>query len=153
MHAQARATGTQSAFDPVLIAAILLAPPVWWLLAPLVGTARSGDFWAVLAVVLLYPVLEELSFRGLLQGWLQELLGQRQRWRRLPAGISLPNLFTSLAFCAAHLPTQPLGWVAGAFLPSLLFGYLRDRTGSVLPPMALHVYYNAGLMLFMLYVR
>ena len=28
--------------------------------------------------------------------------------------------------------------------PPLLFGVLRDRFGSVLPPLALHIVYNAG---------
>ena len=137
------------ACDPLLGVAVLAAPPVWWLLAPMVGTARSRELAAVLAVIVLYPVLEELSFRGLLQGWLLQRL---PRWRR-PWGISLPNLLTSLAFGAAHLPTQSVGWAAATLMPSLLFGHLRERHDSVWPPTALHIYYNAGLMLFVLYAR
>jgi hypothetical protein len=32
-------------------------------------------------------------------------------------------------------------------VPSILFGHLRDRFGSVLPAMMLHAYYNAGFAL------
>jgi membrane protease YdiL (CAAX protease family) len=36
---------------------------------------------------------------------------------------------------------------AGVLLPALLFGYFRDRHDSVLPAIALHVFYNAGYFL------
>jgi len=128
----------------LLIAAALAALPVWWALAPFVASDRFSGPAAVLAVTLFYPILEELCFRGLLQGWLMDRLAG---WRRCGA-ISLPNLLTSLAFGGAHLATQPVLWCAAIVLPSLVFGYLRERHGSVLPPIALHAYYNAGLVLF-----
>lgn len=127
-----------------LPAAILAAPPVWWLLAPLVASDRFSGPSAIFAATLLYPVLEELSFRGLLQGWLLDRLGGPRRHR----AISLPNLLTSLAFGCAHLAAQPMLWAAATVIPSLVFGHLRERHGSVLPPMALHIYYNCGLILF-----
>jgi uncharacterized protein len=128
----------------VLWAAILAAPPVWCALVPLVAVDRFDGPAALLSAALLYPVLEELSFRGWLQGWLLDRLGA---WRRY-GGLSLPNLLTSLAFGVAHLASQPPLWAAAAVVPSLMFGHLRERHGSVLPPMALHVYYNCGLILF-----
>lgn len=132
------------ACDGVLAAAVLMAVPAWWLLAPLVAANRYSDPAALLAVALLYPILEELSFRGLLQGWLTDRCANRRRhW-----GISMPNLLTSLAFSGAHLATQSIPWSLATMVPSLLFGHLRERHGSVLPPMALHIYYNAGLVLF-----
>lgn len=115
----------------------------------MVATDRSSDAAALLAVTLLYPILEELSFRGLLQGWLLDRLAG---WRHY-AHISLPNLLTSLAFGAVHLATQSILWSAAVVVPSLVFGYLRERHGSVLPPMALHIYYNAGLILFAIVAR
>ncbi len=132
-----------------MLAAIVAALPVWWALAPIVATDRFEDPSALLAATLLYPILEELSFRGLLQGWLLDRLAG---WRR-QAGISLPNLLTSLAFGGAHLATQSIAWSAAIVVPSLLFGYLRERYGSVLPPMALHIYYNAGLILLAAQMR
>ncbi|ROZ74416.1 JDVT-CTERM system glutamic-type intramembrane protease [Ramlibacter sp. WS9] len=128
----------------LLLAATLAAPPVWWALAPWVAADRFTGAAALLSAALLYPLLEELSFRGLLQGWLLDRLGG---WHRY-GGISLPNLLTSLAFSGAHLATQPVLWAAAMVVPSLVFGHLRERHGSVLPPMALHIYYNSGLILF-----
>jgi membrane protease YdiL (CAAX protease family) len=124
-----------------LPAAILAAPPVWLLLAPRVASDHYASIEALLAVALVYPVLEELCFRGWLQGWLLELLPGRRF-----GPVSLANLFTSLAFFVAHLAAQPLVWAIAVIAPSLVFGHLRERHGSVLPPVALHVYYNTGLL-------
>jgi len=134
--------------DARLAAALAAAAPVWWLLVPHVGTARMAGAWPLLAGIALYPVLEELCFRGLLQGWLLQRLGGATH-----AGISAANLITSLAFAAAHLHAQPPAWALATLLPSLVFGWVRERYGRVLPAIALHVYYNAGLMLCALWLR
>lgn len=134
----------------VVASAIAVAPPAWWLVAPYVGVARWYSVDSLLAVALLYPVLEEICFRGLLQGWLMQHIGNR------PAALwilSWPNVLTSLAFVAAHLPTQPVGWAAATLLPSLVFGFFRERYDSVLPSILLHIYYNTGLILVASYVR
>jgi hypothetical protein len=132
--------------DARFAAAFVAAVPVWWLLAPHIGTARAASSLA--ATVLLYPVLEELCFRGLLQGWLLQRLGHATR-----AGLSGANLITSLAFAGAHLMAQPPAWALATLLPSLVFGWVRERFGRVLPAIALHAYYNAGLMLSALALR
>ena len=121
--------------------------PGWcWLADPrfLLALAAGFAFWAALAsVVLLQPVVEELLFRGLLQGWLAE-----KPWgRRQLAGFTLANLAAALAFTALHFVNHPPLWAAGVLLPALLFGYFRDRHDSVLPAIALHVFYNAGYFL------
>ncbi len=135
--------------DPWLAAAIAVAPPVWWLLASHVGAARLASTSTLLAAVTLYPLLEELCFRGLLQGWLLQHLGHRRAlWR-----LSTANLLTSLAFATAHLPSQPPAWAAATLLPSLVLGCARERYGCVLPAILLHTYYNAGLMLCALSLR
>ncbi len=89
---------------------------------------------------LVYPVLEEAAFRGLLQGTLV-----RFDWgRRSRAGISGANLLTSIAFTACHVLYHPPAWAAAVFVPSLIYGYFRDRTGSIRHSVALHAWYNAG---------
>lgn len=132
-----------------MLAAVFAAPPVWWLLAPIVGETMSVGIVSLLAAAVLYPVLEELCFRGLLQGWLLEQLSVERR----PWGISLPNLLTSFAFAAAHSPMHSIAWASATLVPSLVFGHLRERYDSVWAPIALHIYYNAGLFLFAMYVR
>jgi membrane protease YdiL (CAAX protease family) len=86
------------------------------------------------------PIVEELLFRGCLQGFLSiRAWGQRSL-----VGISTANLLTSVVFTGAHIATHSLLWAALMLFPSLLFGVLRDRSGSVFPPIALHIIYNAG---------
>lgn len=77
---------------------------------------------------LLAPVAEELVFRGLLYGWLAG------RWSNLVAFI-----LSSLAFAAAH--TEPLHILM--VLPlGLWFGWLRWRTGSLVPTIVAHIINN-----------
>ena len=99
----------------------------------------------LLNVVLLYPLLEELAFRGFLQGWLVERAFFRNQW----LGISTANFFTSVVFAAAHLINQPPLWAAGVFFPSLVFGYFKDRHQSIVTAFLLHAWYNAGFLMVM----
>ena len=121
--------------------AALAAVPVWAALgaavAPRMAAPASAMAWLLL--VLVQPVLEELVFRGLLQGQLLRLGGTRRL-----GPLSLANLATTVAFCALHLLAQPPAWALAVALPSLVFGHLRERLGSVLPAVVLHAFYNAG---------
>ncbi|MDQ6996503.1 MAG: JDVT-CTERM system glutamic-type intramembrane protease [Mariprofundus sp.] len=97
-----------------------------------------------LLLVMLYPVLEEMVFRGLIQG---ELM-RRTAFKRQFLGITRANILTSTVFASAHLFTHPPGMAALVFLPSLAFGYFRDRhDGWLLPAILLHIYYNLGYFL------
>jgi hypothetical protein len=108
--------------------------------APLEGGVPDSAvlLWTALWTVFLYPVAEELAFRGALQGWLLRL-----RWgRRSRAGVTLANLATSAVFTGLHFVYHPALWAASVGAPSLVFGFFRDRAGSVYPSIALHVTYN-----------
>jgi membrane protease YdiL (CAAX protease family) len=77
---------------------------------------------------LLAPIAEELVFRGLLYGWLAG------RWSNLVAFI-----LSSLAFAAAHM--EPLHILM--VLPlGFWFGWLRWRTGSLVPTIVAHIINN-----------
>lgn len=102
--------------------------------------------WVFLSMVLIFPVLEEIVFRGLIQ----EQLAKYASSRRF-GPISIANLFTSLLFVAAHLIYQPVIWALLVFFPSLLFGYTKERYASLWPPISLHVFYNLGF--FMLFAQ
>jgi len=93
-----------------------------------------------LAVALIYPILEEILFRGGLQPW----LNRHPRAAVGRYGISVANILTSVAFAAVHLLRHPPAWAAAMFLPSLVFGYFRDRHNSLMTPILLHVFYNTG---------
>lgn len=129
--------------DPRFVLA-LLAGVVFWLALAWLGEPGPALGWAALvSLVLLQPLIEELLFRGLLQGRLMA----RPWGRRQFGGFTLANLLVSLLFTALHFIGHPPLWAAGVLLPSLLYGYFRDRYNSVLPAIALHVFYNAGYFL------
>lgn len=96
----------------------------------------------ILFAIILYPVLEEFVFRGVIQ---RQLLN-RQRLRRCLWGISGANVATSILFSALHFIHQPPLMAALIFFPSLIFGYFWDRHRSVVPSIYLHVFYNAGFL-------
>ncbi len=130
--------------DPRYAALAIAGPLVWMALAvALVPTPAALPAPAILLRgVLVAPVLEELVFRGLLQRALLE----RSALARTFAGISGANALASLAFAAAHLWSQPPLAAAAVLVPSLAFGWCRDRYASVVPGTVLHGWYNAGFL-------
>jgi len=92
------------------------------------------------SLVLWQPILEEFFFRGCLQGQLRQTAWGQQQW----CGLTVANGITSLLFAAGHGWHHAPLWAAAVLWPSLLFGYFRDRYGSVYPCMVLHAFYNAG---------
>lgn len=97
-----------------------------------------------LTSVILYPIIEELAFRGFIQTWLLE----KSIFRNKPLPqISYANLVTSFLFASFHLFNQPPIWAALIFAPSLVFGYLRERYDAVTPSIIVHAWYNLGFLM------
>jgi membrane protease YdiL (CAAX protease family) len=124
------------------------AAPFFWLLLLWFRMPAPDLYWPwrepvlFLMPVVVYPVLEEMTFRGLLQ----PALHRYPSGGSIYGGMSLANWVTSLCFAASHLLWHT-GWQALAVvLPSLVFGYFRDRYGRITPSVALHVFYNAGFV-------
>lgn len=91
----------------------------------------------LLVVISLCPgVFEELAFRGLLQGRLSVLMGPLQG-----------ALVGGAAFALAHGITMGLPFHAGL---GIYLSFLRTRSGSLLPGMAAHMLYNAGIVIALL---
>ena len=133
--------------SPVFLSALAMGGAVWLVLT-LLAIVQPLPWLQIfslpfLVAVLWQPTVEELLFRGCLQGWLFTHGWGRQSF----VGISVANLLTSIVFSGAHIATHSLPWALSTLFPSLLFGVLRDRSGSVLPPLALHIIYNAGYFL------
>lgn len=131
--------------DAALALALLAALPVWVLLGALVGPAMRVPvgWWAWLSLVAVQPLLEELVFRGVLQGLTLETLARQGRPLRW-GPLTLANVLVSLAFVLLHLRAQPLAWALAVLGPSLLLGWLRERYASVWPCVLVHAVYNAG---------
>ncbi|WP_018881442.1 JDVT-CTERM system glutamic-type intramembrane protease [Thioalkalivibrio sp. ALE30] len=127
----------------LLAATAVVGLGLWVLLPP--GYARPivADHWHLLAVLLLYPVVEEWLFRGLLQG---ELL-RRPRFRERHLGVTRANLLTSAVFASLHLVHQPPLWALSILVPSLALGHFRERYGNLRWPIALHILFNGVYIL------
>lgn len=95
------------------------------------------------STILLYPVVEELLFRGFIQGELlrHKFCSQRHFF------ISRANLMTSFLFALLHLVYQPPLWALAVIVPSLVMGHFRERYHSIVPAVALHIYFNSAFVL------
>lgn len=92
---------------------------------------------AFVSLVLLPPIVEEITFRGVL------FSGLRNRLHFIPAA-----LFTSALFAAPHLLEAKSGgtlWIAGldTFVLSLVLCYVRERTGRIWAGVGVHTLKNA----------
>jgi hypothetical protein len=129
--------------------AAIAAAPLFWAILLLIGYAPTGLSFPLqepqvyLRFALIYPVLEEVVFRGLIQESFH-----RVSWgKRQVAKVSVANIATSVLFATSHLLFHSPLRAAGVFFPSLIFGHFRDRYGRIVPSICLHVFYNSGYML------
>lgn len=128
--------------------AVILGPVVWLALWWVAGKPAPGGIalMVFLSSVVLYPVIEELAFRGFIQTWLSD----KEIFRNtLVLQLTYANIVTSFLFASFHLFNQPLIWAALIFAPSLVFGYLRDRYDAVWPSIVIHAWYNLGFLLLL----
>lgn len=130
--------------DILFRAALLAGIGFWaglWLYVPVHPmTPAQVLSQTFLSLVLWQPILEECLFRGYLQGQLCRYRWGQQRWY----GITAANGCTSLLFAVGHCWSHPPLWAAAVLVPSLIFGYFRDRYANIFPCVALHAFYNAG---------
>lgn len=123
----------------------LAAGPVCWIAMYLLGVPlreSAVSLSSISYVVIAYPILEEIVFRG----GIQPALAAQPALARSFAGLSFANVITSVLFAAAHLLNQSLFWSALVFIPSLAFGWARDRHNTLVSPIILHMTYNAGFL-------
>lgn len=142
-----RPAGPLHFLEGTLAAGLFFAFAVGWnaIFETAAGERLGGAEWlddlrselgvvAALFVIAVTPaVLEEIAFRGILQGRLMALLGARQ-------GM----LLASFAFAVCH-GTRPDLWLL--CIAALYLGWLRERCNSLLPGMVTHFGYNALVLL------
>lgn len=108
----------------------------------ILGVTPSGTAgWVVLILlpVIGAPLVEELFFRGLLQGAFTRRIG------------AIPALFvTAIIFSFAHILNEGLLAPIVLFPMALVLGYLRHRTGRLAAGMVAHAFFNASLLLLFL---
>ena len=110
-------------------------------------TEADDRHWLVplgILVVLVGPILEEFSYRGLLQRSMTQ-----SGLRPWPA-----IMLTSLLFALMHLGNSDPQAVAALFVLSLALGWAYEKSGSLLAPIVMHAVFNlANLVLAMWLVR
>jgi len=130
--------------DRLFLAALLVGIVTWLILYFLQQPIVQWNWplvrpWPFLSLVLLYPIVEEIAFRGLVQELLRDYVS-----RRSLGPLTMANLLTSVLFAGLHFIYHAPLWAALVFFPSLVFGFFKDRTNHLLAPIILHVFYNAG---------
>ena len=96
------------------------------------------SLWQLLALYSLAPaIFEEIAFRGVIFDRLRRVLGEREGW------LVQAAFFSVLHLSPVIFPTH--------FAMGLIFGWLRMRTGSLLPGMVLHCAWNAVNIVLELY--
>jgi membrane protease YdiL (CAAX protease family) len=94
----------------------------------------DGWYLALVAmVVFVAPVMEEVMYRGLVQGTLVQV--GVKRWPAI--------LITSAAFTVMHIGAVEPHALASLFTLSLAFGWIYERTGRLTAPIAMHMLFNA----------
>ncbi len=86
--------------------------------------------------ILLIALPEEFFYRG----WLQTVLTRRwpARFRILGGDFGKAVWLTSLLFAIGHLASIPHPFRLATFFPSLLFGWMAVKRGSLVSPIILH---------------
>lgn len=113
----------------VIAVALALLPEAW---QESYGEASaglgSGTFVALIAVVVVAPVLEEFIFRGLVLNRLS---------RVMPGWLAV--VLSAAVFGACH--GHPV-WFCYAFALGAVFGFIVLRTGSIVPSILAHMVFN-----------
>lgn len=125
--------GPALAFFISLIASALHTPDIKTPFDSMIGSTWNFALLALTAVVAA-PIFEELFFRGFLQPLLCRTFG-------IVAGV----LITAALFGAAHGAEYKWTWqyVVGVGIVGAVFGWVRQRTDSVIPSTVMHGCYNA----------
>lgn len=132
-------------------------------------TVKRGLGWVLLWLlteIMFIALPEEFFYRGYLMTRLKHFFDMRvlrrakraagdakpaPKPRRRILGISAENLTVSLLFAVGHV-LIPIGGVllvsrASVFFPSLAFGWLRERTDSIVAPVVYHAAANMMVLL------
>ena len=106
------------------------------------GTLRLPPEFLTSALnqVVVVAIPEELFFRGYLMGRLQERWPSTRRCWGAPIGKAL--VVSSLLFALGHVMVVPNPQRLAVFFPALVFGWMRARTGSIIPGALFHAACN-----------
>lgn len=89
---------------------------------------------------------EEFFFRG----YFQEKLGTffKPKWKIFGVSLGYAWPLTAIIFSFAHSVIHIQWWHFSIFFPALLFGWLREKTGSITAPILFHTFCNCWTVWF-----
>ena len=94
----------------------------------------------VLYQIFFVAIPEEFFYRGYLQTRLNEV--HARRWSVLGAQVGVGAVVANLLFAFGHSLVTPQWWHFATFFPGLIFVWLRERSGSVVPGALFHAFCN-----------
>jgi membrane protease YdiL (CAAX protease family) len=140
------------AFGSIAAVAVHIVLAVTWNLLPTPGShpvmEGASFLQTVISVWIIASTCEEVFLRGLIQGFLEPhreagatLFGLR---------LSLPVITAAVLFGTMHIMLFTVGaetalvtaTVAAAIILGLVAGYYRERTGSLVPAILIHMLFN-----------
>lgn len=110
------------------------------------AAAPTGDPWLLAAagvLVILVPVLEEVVYRGAIQGVLRDFT--ISPWPAI--------LLTALLFGVMHIGPADGVAVPGLIVFGIALGIVYERSGTLLAPIMMHGLFNLGNIALMLLIR
>lgn len=129
-------------FHLTLFSAFIVWIILWFTVIPTFVLGKQSIIRIVLLTIIWYPVIEEILFRGIIQ----KIFFDQSWGNKTIGGLSAANLMTSILFMLAHFWNQPAIWAMSVFIPSLAYGFFRDRYTSIYPSIILHSFYNGGFV-------
>ena len=103
-------------------------------------THFSNPFTIIIFQLLLIALPEEFYFRGYFQSTMDVIC--KKRWRILGVNLGWSWIITAAVFAVAHSIVRYQWWHFAIFFPALVFGYLRERTGTITAPVLFHAASN-----------
>jgi len=109
------------------------------------------SFLQVVIVIWIYAsICEEVLTRGLIQGYLMPLT--KYGFAVFKLRISVPVLVGALFFASMHIMLLTMGIATFTVITIVLFalilgiiaGYHREKTGSIIPAIIVHILFNLG---------
>lgn len=132
----------QRDFVLACISALLLWPVFKFFDLPIPVISTAPLAYTLLLFIFVFPILEEIVFRGLVQESIQQLLANTPCPKQIIWRIGSANILASTFFSLSHFWAHSAGWAIASFVPSLVFGYFKDRYQSLSPSITLHIFYN-----------
>lgn len=90
---------------------------------------------ALISIVVLAPLVEEILFRGFLQSFIRQHLGRKQ-------AIFITSLLFSLFHYSPEQKMSNITIVGSLFAFSLFLGFIYEKRGSLFAPIFLHSLFN-----------